>query len=41
MIQIPKGCKDVLPSQAYLWHHIEETARETARRYAFYEILFG
>ena len=38
MIQIPKGCKDVLPSQAYLWHHIEETARETARRYAFYEI---
>ena len=30
MIQIPKGCKDVLPSQVYLWHCIEETARKTA-----------
>ena len=38
MIQIPKGCKDVLPSQVYLWHRIEETARKTAAAYAFKEI---
>ena len=38
MIQIPKGCKDVLPSQVYLWHCIEETARKTAAAYAFKEI---
>ena len=35
MIQIPK---DVLPSQVYLWHRIEETARKTAAAYAFKEI---
>ena len=38
MIQIPKGCKDVLPSQVYLWHKVEETARKTASAYAFREI---
>lgn len=38
MIQIPKGCKDVLPAQAYLWQHLEKTARETAAAYAFQEI---
>lgn len=38
MIQIPKGTKDVLPSEVYLWHHVERTARETAERYAFKEI---
>ncbi len=38
MIQIPKGCKDVLPSQAYLWQHLEAKARETAGRYGFREI---
>ena len=38
MIQIPKGCKDVLPSQSYLWQYIEETARKTAESYGFKEI---
>ncbi len=38
MINIPKGTKDVLPSEVYLWHHVENTARETAERYAFKEI---
>ena len=38
MIQIPKGCKDVLPSQVYLWHKVEDTARRTAAAYAFKEI---
>ncbi len=38
MINIPKGMKDVLPSEVYLWHHIEETARKTAERFSFKEI---
>lgn len=38
MIQLPKGTKDVLPSQVYLWQHLERTARETAERFAFKEI---
>lgn len=38
MIQIPKGCKDVLPSQAYQWQYLEVKAREIAAAYAFKEI---
>lgn len=38
MIARPKGTKDVLPSEAYLWHRLEETARETAERFSFREI---
>ena len=38
MIQIPKGCKDVLPSQVYAWHKLEDTARSVAQAYAFKEI---
>lgn len=38
MIQIPKGTKDVLPSEVYLWHHVEETAKKTAEQFAFKEI---
>lgn len=38
MLVKPKGTKDVLPSQVYLWQHVERTARETARRYSFREI---
>ena len=38
MIQIPKGCKDVLPSQVYAWHKVEDTARAVAEAYAFREI---
>ncbi len=38
MIQIPKGCKDMLPADAYLWQAVEDTARETAQLYGFKEI---
>ena len=38
MIQIPKGCKDVLPSQAYQWQYLEAKAHEIAAAYAFKEI---
>ena len=38
MIQIPKGCKDVLPSQSQKWQYIEDVARMTAEGYGFQEI---
>lgn len=38
MINIPKGAKDVLPSEVYLWQHVEKTARETAAGFGFREI---
>lgn len=38
MIQIPKGCKDVLPAQSYKWQYIERVARETAKTFGFKEI---
>ncbi len=38
MINIPKGTKDVLPSQAYKWQYIEDVARKTAHRYGFSEM---
>lgn len=38
MIQIPKGTKDMLPSEACLWHTVENAARETAELYGFKEI---
>ncbi len=38
MINIPKGCKDVLPQEAPLWQRIERAARETAKIYGFGEI---
>jgi len=38
MIQIPKGTKDVLPGEVYLWHHVEDTARRTAEQFSFKEI---
>lgn len=38
MISIPKGTKDMLPSEAYKWHFIEDCARETARLYNIKEI---
>ena len=34
MINVPKGTKDVLPSESYKWQFVEKTARETA-------IVFG
>lgn len=38
MIQIPKGCKDVLPAQSHLWQYVEGVARETCREFGFKEI---
>ncbi len=38
MINIPKGTKDVLPSQSYKWQYIENAAREVARVFGFKEI---
>ncbi len=38
MINIPKGTKDMLPSEAYKWHYVENIARETAAKFGFKEI---
>lgn len=38
MINIPKGTKDVLPSEAYKWHFVENTARRIAALYGLREI---
>ncbi|MDE5756497.1 MAG: histidine--tRNA ligase [Clostridia bacterium] len=38
MINIPKGTKDVLPSESYKWHYIENTVREVARLFGANEV---
>lgn len=38
MINIPKGTKDVLPSQSYKWHYIEGKARKLASLYGISEV---
>ncbi len=38
MINIPKGTKDVLPSESYKWHYIENKAREVASLFNVKEI---
>ena len=38
MINIPKGTKDMLPSEAYKWHYVERIARATAANFGFKEI---
>lgn len=38
MINIPKGTKDMLPSEAYKWHYVEDVARKTAATFGFKEI---
>ena len=38
MINIPKGTKDVLASQAYKWQFIEDCARKTARQFNINEV---
>lgn len=38
MVNIPKGCKDVLPAEAYKWHFIEKTVKEIADRFCVREI---
>ncbi|MEG0480816.1 MAG: histidine--tRNA ligase, partial [Clostridium sp.] len=34
----PRGTKDVLPSEAYKWQHIEKAAREVASAFSAHEI---
>ncbi len=38
MINIPKGCKDVLPQDSYKWQYVEGTAREVAKVFNFKEV---
>ena len=38
MINIPKGTKDVLPSDAYKWQYVENACRETAKLFNLKEI---
>ena len=38
MISVPKGTKDVLPSQSYKWQYIENCAREVARVFNIREV---
>lgn len=37
-LQAPKGTKDMLPMDAYKWHHIEEKLKRIAHEYGFREI---
>ena len=38
MINIPKGTKDVIPSESYKWHFVEDKAREVAKEFCMQEI---
>ncbi len=38
MINIPKGTKDMLPTDAYKWHYLENNIREIARLFDYKEI---
>ncbi|MCM1438696.1 MAG: histidine--tRNA ligase [Roseburia sp.] len=38
MISIPKGTKDVLPDQSYIWQFVEDAARSVARCFGLKEI---
>jgi len=38
LTQAPKGTKDVLPSEAYKWHYIEDIMRTKAALYGYREI---
>ncbi|MDQ3010027.1 MAG: histidine--tRNA ligase [Acidobacteriota bacterium] len=38
MIQTVRGTRDLLPADMPLWHRVETAARESFRRYGFYEI---
>ncbi len=38
MINIPKGTKDVLPSDSYKWQYVEGVARDIAKRFQLKEI---
>ena len=38
MINIPKGTKDVLPSESYKWQYVESVAREVAELFHIQEL---
>ncbi|MDR1906053.1 MAG: histidine--tRNA ligase [Clostridiales bacterium] len=38
MYTVPKGTKDVLPSESYKWHYIEDAVRYTAELFSLKEI---
>lgn len=38
MIQAPKGTKDVLPQESYLWQHVEKTMRKAAAVAGYREV---
>ena len=38
IINIPKGTKDILPSESYKWQWLENLIRDTAAQYGFKEI---
>ena len=38
MINIPKGTKDILPSESYKWHKVKEVIKELSKRYNLKEI---
>ena len=38
IINIPKGTKDILPSESYKWQWLEKRIRDTAAQYGFTEI---
>ena len=40
VISIPKGTKDVLPSESHIWRYLEGVLRKTAQDFGFYEIRF-
>ena len=32
-MQAPKGTKDMLPQDAYKWHYVENTFKDTAKNF--------
>ena len=37
-IQIPKGTKDCLPQESYVWQYVESFLRDKARKFGIKEI---
>ncbi len=40
IIKAPKGTKDVVPSEVYKWHYVENILKDTAATYGYSEIRF-
>lgn len=39
-IQAPKGTKDVLPEESYMWQYVENKFREVCKLYGYQEVRF-